>query len=151
MKVLISVDASENASRAFEWYFKHIHKPENEILLCHVAEQPLIPTYIFLEDEVLVSYTEDIEKLRQETTKKLNELKKKYETKLEGHNAKAQMLFKYCECPVGEAIVQISTKENCDAIVTGSRGMGAFRRTILGSVSDYVMHHSKATVMVCHQ
>ncbi len=34
-------------------------------------------------------------------------------------------------------------------IVTGSRGMGKVRRTILGSVSDYLVHHSICPVVVC--
>lgn len=31
----------------------------------------------------------------------------------------------------------------------GSRGLGTIRRTILGSVSDYVVHHANVPVVVC--
>uniref|UniRef100_H2YBS7 UspA domain-containing protein n=1 Tax=Ciona savignyi TaxID=51511 RepID=H2YBS7_CIOSA len=150
MKVLISVDGSKIAAKAFEWYFEHIHKEGNEVIICHISEQPAIPTYIFVDENVLVAYTDDIEKLREEATKKRDSLKKVYETKMEGKNVTATFLFNFTDTPVGEAIVQIANKEQCDAIIMGSRGMGIFRRTILGSVSDYVMHHAKATVMVCH-
>ena len=34
-------------------------------------------------------------------------------------------------------------------IITGARGMGKVRRTILGSVSDYLVHHSICPVIVC--
>lgn len=34
-------------------------------------------------------------------------------------------------------------------IVMGSRGLGTIRRTILGSVSEYVLHHSHVPVMIC--
>lgn len=34
-------------------------------------------------------------------------------------------------------------------IVTGTRGMGKVRRTILGSVSDYLVHHAHCPVVVC--
>ncbi|KAI9006416.1 hypothetical protein DFJ74DRAFT_690736 [Hyaloraphidium curvatum] len=30
---------------------------------------------------------------------------------------------------------------SADALIMGSRGMGAVRRTLLGSVSDHVIHH----------
>jgi nucleotide-binding universal stress UspA family protein len=33
-------------------------------------------------------------------------------------------------------------------VVMGTRGQGTVRRTIMGSVSDYVAHHSKVPVLV---
>jgi len=50
----------------------------------------------------------------------------------------------------GHSIVERAEKEQADLIVTGSRGLGVIRRTILGSVSDYVLHHAKIPVLVCH-
>lgn len=49
----------------------------------------------------------------------------------------------------GEEIVQAAIKEGADFIVTGSRGLGKLRRTFLGSVSDYVVHHATVPVLVC--
>lgn len=49
----------------------------------------------------------------------------------------------------GEVIVHVAEKESCDLIITGSRGMGMIRRTILGSVSDYVLHHAHCPVLIC--
>ena len=34
-------------------------------------------------------------------------------------------------------------------IVMGTRGLGTVRRTILGSVSDYVLHHAHCPVIIC--
>lgn len=35
-----------------------------------------------------------------------------------------------------------------EAIYVGSRGLGLIRRTILGSVSNYIVNHSKIPVIV---
>ncbi|KAJ8304434.1 hypothetical protein KUTeg_018017 [Tegillarca granosa] len=49
----------------------------------------------------------------------------------------------------GHCIVQKAHESNADFIVTGCRGAGTLRRTFMGSVSDYVMHHSDIPVFVC--
>lgn len=36
------------------------------------------------------------------------------------------------------------------ALVVGSRGKGAVSRALLGSVSTYLIHHSKTPVVVVH-
>lgn len=47
----------------------------------------------------------------------------------------------------GQHLVDISNKQKCQLLVIGTRGQGTVARTILGSVSDYVLHH--ATIPVC--
>ncbi|PRW33880.1 Universal stress A [Chlorella sorokiniana] len=54
---------------------------------------------------------------------------------------------------VGRTISDYAAKANADAVVIGSRGLGAFRRRMLGlvglgSVSDYVAHHAPCTVFI---
>lgn len=49
----------------------------------------------------------------------------------------------------GEGIINAAREANADVIITGSRGTGKLRRTFLGSVSDYVLHHSDVPVIVC--
>lgn len=46
-------------------------------------------------------------------------------------------------------IVQAAADEHCHLVVVGTRGLGTVRRTILGSVSDYILHHSSVPVAVC--
>ena len=49
----------------------------------------------------------------------------------------------------GEFIVSESRRRAADYIVTGTRGMGKLRKTLLGSVSDYVLHHAHCPVLIC--
>ena len=48
----------------------------------------------------------------------------------------------------GDGICKVAQDENITCIVLGNRGLGAFRRTILGSVSDHVIHHSRVPVLL---
>ena len=49
----------------------------------------------------------------------------------------------------GHGIVRYADTVGAAFIVTGCRGLSKFRRTLLGSVSDYILHHSHVPVLVC--
>jgi nucleotide-binding universal stress UspA family protein len=49
----------------------------------------------------------------------------------------------------GEQIVAHAKEANYDAILLGARGVGRFE-ALLGSVSQYVMHHTQIAVFVAH-
>lgn len=51
----------------------------------------------------------------------------------------------------GEALVREAKKEHATYILMGTRGRGAVQRTLLGSVSDYVLHNSPCPVFICKQ
>ena len=42
----------------------------------------------------------------------------------------------------GDSIIKVSKEEHAGLIVIGSRGLGAVKRTLQGSVSDHVLHHA---------
>ena len=49
----------------------------------------------------------------------------------------------------GKIIVDVIKKERVNTVVMGTRGLGKVTRTLLGSVSDYVLHHAHCTVVIC--
>jgi len=49
----------------------------------------------------------------------------------------------------GEVICSVAQREAVETIVVGTRGLGVMRRTIMGSVSDYLVHHAHCPVSVC--
>jgi len=58
--------------------------------------------------------------------------------------------FEHTNEKPGVGIVKMAEKLEVNLIVIGTRGMGALRRTLLGSVSDYVLHHAKVPVTIIH-
>ncbi|KAI9090746.1 hypothetical protein K1719_028599 [Acacia pycnantha] len=47
-----------------------------------------------------------------------------------------------------EVICEAAEKMQVDLLIMGSRGLGTFKRAILGSVSDYCTHHAKTPVLI---
>ncbi|HWJ04013.1 MAG TPA: universal stress protein [Verrucomicrobiae bacterium] len=49
-----------------------------------------------------------------------------------------------------DKICQLAAEGGYDLIVIGSRGLGAIKGYLLGSVSDRVSHHAKCSVLIIH-
>jgi nucleotide-binding universal stress UspA family protein len=52
--------------------------------------------------------------------------------------------------PIRTAVIRQIRDGDHDLVVMGSRGRGAVRATLLGSVSHYVLHHSAVPVLIAH-
>lgn len=133
--VLVAVDGSKQSEEAFDWYFHHLHREGNNVILIHALEIPAMPTRDSWEQQM------------QFGSKKKDEIQEKFEKKLKALGVTGGRFISGIERP-GEFIVETAKKENVAYVVMGTRGQGKLRRTIMGSVSDYVVHHIHCPVIV---
>ncbi|KAL9978660.1 hypothetical protein ACROYT_G016214 [Oculina patagonica] len=139
--IAMAVDHSEWSEQAFEWFMENIHREGDQFILLHVVEQPHLP---FLADAMVIEeWKHEVQKIEE----KLKALEKKYIDRCK--ELKIPMRFRVEQGKPGEKICEVALKEKVTLIVLGSRGSGLIRRTVLGSVSNYVIHHTKIPIVMC--
>ncbi|XP_041350433.1 universal stress protein Slr1101-like isoform X2 [Gigantopelta aegis] len=140
--VVIAMDRSPYSEYAFEWYMDNIHKKGDHIILLHSPEyHTIVQSPMVMADVTVVT------DLLQQEEKEIKAYLEVLGQKLKSHNVGGKV--KSVGGTPGEVIVKVAEDEGATLIVTGTRGMGQIRRTFMGSVSDYVIHHSHVPVLVC--
>ncbi|XP_048738329.2 universal stress protein YxiE-like [Ostrea edulis] len=144
--VLVAIDGSDHAEYALNWYLDNIHRPNDVVIGVHSADYSKLqsqPLTLLSSDKSLITNFLETE---EESVKKLAA---NFESKV----LKNQIDGKFIRIngDPGPGIVEVSNNEKAAVIVMGSRGLGTIRRTLLGSVSSYIMYHASVPVIVCRQ
>ena len=138
-KILVAFDGSEHANKALE-KAKEIGRINNsEIIIMHVMSTirniyPHVMNFN-LEPEVDKALLELGKELLEEAENKFKDYPGKVSTFLVSGDP-------------GNEIINKSNKENCDLVIMGSRGLNAFSRVMIGSVSNKVLNHIDASILV---
>lgn len=144
--VVVAIDGSDHAYDALDWYLSNIHRADDTVIGVHCADYSKLqsqPLTLLSSDKSLVTNFLDSE----ETTVK------KVATTFESKVLKNKIDGKFIRIngDPGPGLVEMSRNEKAAMIVMGSRGLGTIRRTLLGSVSSYVMCHASVPVIVCRK
>jgi nucleotide-binding universal stress UspA family protein len=139
-KILVPLDGSENSFRALS-------------AACDLAENcnaTIELLYVFLISKEIPAYTQINSSYIPDIV--FTDAQENGHTTLkEGLKRIPSSILTTCSLEIGfpsEKIVEISQNNNCDLIVIGSRGLGAIKSIVVGSVSSYVVHHARCPVMV---
>lgn len=137
--ILFPTDGSENSANALNYVKEVAQKFQSEVTVLHTYELlGQIAVY-----ETSYAYLQELEDYLQEQSKKIATDTEKQLTDV-GVSVKTRVL----KGDPGVAIIETAETEKVDMIVMGSRGLGAIQRFLLGSVSNYVVHHSKCPVLI---
>ncbi|XP_064650394.1 uncharacterized protein LOC135501901 [Lineus longissimus] len=154
--ILIAVDKSTHSDYAFDYYMSNIHRPEDTILLIHCFEAHQVAAQMSgggLGPSALGPLPADHYKgLVEEQKSNMKNLEHHYQEKMRKQDFPVKHKFHVIEHgnSPGSSIVLAAESAKASLIVMGTRGLDLLRRTILGSVSDYVVHHAGTPVLICH-
>lgn len=137
-KILVPVDGSENSKKALMEAKKIGSLLNSEITIMNVVKDIVAHPYIANQDYGIKTNEGLMElgkALLEDSVKLVGDFPGEVKTKL-----------KYGD--PGRAIIEEANEGDYDLIVMGSRGLGAFSRVMLGSVSNKVVNHVKINTLV---
>lgn len=136
--IMVPYDKSEPAYRAFEYALDLAKKYNSEINIvsCVSIQIPTDPYYG-------TAYIETTKLMKEDAANSL--------LKLESTLKESNIPFKSDVLDVisiTDSLVSHAESHNVDLIVIGSRGLGGFKKLLLGSVASGVSQHSKCPVLI---
>ena len=144
-RILVTTNGSENAKRAVSAASSLAKQNGSELLIVHVVSEAIPAQYSPIGINTPASdYTDYFKTIEQEGTKLVNEVVQK--AKGEGINARGEVLRTISSTV--ESIIEVSDKEHVNLIVVGTRGLGGFKKLLLGSVSSGVVSHASCSVLI---
>ncbi|OLC92218.1 MAG: hypothetical protein AUI92_05685 [Thaumarchaeota archaeon 13_1_40CM_3_38_6] len=132
--ILIAVDGSESASKAFHRSVYLAEKCNSKLDLVHVVQCEVGGDSANTFDV--------IEELKDKAMKMLEE----YRAEAAKNNVPIQIVI--MQGDPAKVIIELAKAKSYDLIIMGTRGRSSFKELLIGSVSQKVMHHASCPVMV---
>ena len=135
-KILVPIDGSENSLRALSHGLFLSSNLKIKLTILFVIE---VPPFVYIQSQKVVdSVMASLEKEAKDILEEGRNQAKRYDVEpeilfLEGNS-------------IASIIIEHGDKNNFDLIVIGSKGKGKLKTSLLGSVSNKVIHHSKSPV-----
>lgn len=138
-KVIVGVDGSPSSLHALEWAYNEALVAEGELTAVH--------GWIYPYDGPRTSVSEPRTQMQLDAMEEIKASLESLGTRLTG--GAVHVHARLLEQSPAEALLEEG--KDADLIVVGSRGRGAFRAALLGSVSRTVVQHAPCPVAVIRQ
>ncbi|VDD77245.1 unnamed protein product [Mesocestoides corti] len=145
-KYLLPIDPSENCRRAVKFYNENLRREDDSLVFLHVVEPNFKSPTVNISTDTDPS-VRDMSTQMESAVAAGKMLGHKYLSwgREEGITCKALV---HVDSKPGVAILKVAKENKVDHIIVASRGLNALGRTLLGSVSSYVVHHATVPVTV---
>lgn len=147
-KILVAIDRSSQSDIVFEQALKLAKQSDASLMVLHClpTETPRTGYYGGIFGRELISYSYQIQSRLTQEREEARDWLTRY-----GQRAMAEGVPTEWDLKTGEAgiaIRELASSWNADLIVVGRRGRQGLTEVILGSVSNYVIHHAPCCVLV---
>ncbi|WP_066379035.1 MULTISPECIES: universal stress protein [unclassified Anabaena] len=154
-KILVALDRSETGQQVFEQALTLAKATQASLFLLHVlsAEEdgspniPMVTNYDYypgISGQTFEVYQKQWDRFKDEGLRMLQAFSAKANT------ADVSTEFQQILGSPGRTICKFATTWNADLIVMGHRGLAGFKELVIGSVSNYVLHHAPCSVHIVH-
>lgn len=133
-KIMVATDGSKNSFRAGKLAIKLAKKTASELIIVSVISTP---PYMIAGPRY---FSAARRKWHKKWTDQILNL-----ARSGGVNVSAEILQ---SDSVVKSLLDFASREKVDLLVVGSRGLGTFKRLVIGSVSSAVVNHSTCAVLV---
>lgn len=147
MKILLATDGSDFSKAAIEKCCQMVVKPENTAIKVISVYQSYLPLDTFPQTEEYCQELEDAlhEQAEENTQEAVEAIRECYP------DAKLELTTQVIMGATDQEIIETAKNWDADLIVVGSHGRGFWGRTMIGSVSDSVIHHAPCSVLVARK
>jgi len=145
-KILVGVDGSDYSMKAARLGILFSKKYGARLYIVHGID---FPGYLALSDPSMSRTVEStINSLRSKAEKKAKELLSNVSSIASKENVKFEAQVIDASSSVSGSIIDYAENNNIDLILVGSRGLGGFKRMLVGSVSQEIVSHAHCSVIV---
>lgn len=133
-KILVPIDGSKNSFRALDMAISLSSHYSASITGVYIFDLPVTLEYAAMDP------------VGQNLKKKIHRIMESASSRA----AESHVPFKYMvkHGKIGPSIIDMAKKGKFDIIVIGKRGISSISEIFLGSISHYVIHHSKIPVFI---
>ena len=146
MKVIIATDGSDFSRAAIAKFCQSIVKPEDtqiKIVSVYQHLEPIAAEPFAVSADYFARFEAEAEQRAKDFVEDAVEQVREFFP-----NANIQIEAEIPRGAPSKVIVELAENWGADLIVVGSHGYGFWSRTLLGSVSDRVVHHAPCSVLV---
>src|SRR5690348_4871328 len=151
-KILVALDGSESSKRAAQAAFELAEKLKTDLVVLHAIVPPTSYYHSTIASPVGISLPapsqHEIDAYYAYARKAAVGIVGEAESKAKKLGVHVKTETPEAVSSIVETITSHAEKEKVDLIVVGTRGLGGFKKLLLGSVSCGIVSHANSTVLV---
>jgi nucleotide-binding universal stress UspA family protein len=151
-KILVALDGSESSQRAARAAVELAEKLKADLIVLHAISPPTSYYHSTIASPTGMSLPapsqHEIDAYYAYARKVALGIVGETESKAKKQGVHVKTEIPEAVSSVVETIINHAAKENADLIVVGTRGLGGFKKMLLGSVSSGIVSHANCPVLV---